>query len=50
VDQHQLVVALVAGEIAHACSAFGLDHPEHVTLESHRGVEIRDAQAMCPSE
>ena len=47
-DQDQLVVALVAGEVAGAGDAFGLDHADDLVLEVDGGVEVGDVEGDVP--
>src|SRR5436853_1015356 len=47
-DQHQLVVALVAGQVADAGAPLRLDHAQNVSLEIDGGVEVGDAEGDVP--
>jgi hypothetical protein len=47
-DQHQLVVAVVAGEAAGPGDAVGLDQAEDGALEVDRGVALHDRRQRRP--
>ena len=47
-DQDQLVVALVAGEVSDPPPALTLDQAENLSLEGDGGVKILDAHAHVP--
>ncbi len=43
-DQDQLVVALVAGQVGSPTPALALDQPQHIGLKLDRGVQVLDPQ------
>ena len=47
-DQDELVVALVAGEVAGAGDALGLDHADDLLLEVDGGVEVGNVEGDVP--